>query len=259
MKSKLPADSNDRGLNALDGRVVVVSPHLDDAIMSLGSTIAYAAGAGAKIEVVTVFTDVASSDAPASPWDRQCGFLTEGQAANARREEDSQACSIVGAEPRWLNFGSECYERRGSEDDIWCAVTAAICGADTVLIPGFPLAHSDHAYLTNLLLCKGLNRQRVGLYVEQPYPSELNKAPDSSPVAPALKQIIKGSLPWSRIRTSRTYRRTKARAVRSYRSQLFHLQLRGLGLRRMLWREAVQGGEAIAWLPSFANSIEGFE
>ncbi len=255
MKSSL----NDRTRNQLSGHVIVVSPHLDDAIMSLGSAIADAAEAGAKIEVLTVFTDVASSDAPASHWDRQCGFLTEGQAASARREEDRQACSIVGAEPRWLNFGSECYVRRGSEEDIWSAVTAFIRGAETVLIPGFPLAHSDHAQLSKLLLRKGLNAQRVGLYVEQPYAFEMKKSPGSSAVASTLKPIISGSLAWTHMRTARIYRQAKAQAVRSYRSQLFHLGLRNLGLQRMLWREAVQGGESIAWLPCFANSREGFE
>jgi len=259
MKTNLPVDLIDRARNQLRGRVIVVSPHLDDAIMSLGSTIAHAAEGGAKVEVLTVFTDVASSDAPASHWDRQCGFLTEGWAASARREEDRKACSIVGAEPRWLNFGSECYERHGSDEEIWSAVTSVIRGAETVLIPGFPLVHADHAYLSELLLRKGLNGQRVGLYVEQPYAFEMKKAPGSPAVAAALKPIITGSLAWTHMRTARIYRRAKAQAVRCYRSQLFHLGLRNLGLQRMLWRETVQGGEAIAWLPCFANSMEGFE
>jgi|ERR1700733_6976560 LmbE family N-acetylglucosaminyl deacetylase len=250
-------DLSDPARNQLNGRVIVISPHLDDAIMSLGSTIADAVEGGARVEVLTVFTDVASSDAPASHWDRQCGFLTEGQAASARREEDRQACSIVGAEPCWLNFGSECYERRGSEEDIWSAVTSVIRGAETVLIPGFPLAHADHADLSKLLLRKGVNGQRVGLYVEQPYAFEMKKSPGNSAVAPALKPIVTGSLTWTHIRAPRTYRRAKAQAVRSYRSQLFHLGLRNLGLQRMLWREALQGGEAIAWLPCSSTSIEG--
>jgi LmbE family N-acetylglucosaminyl deacetylase len=247
-QANLPPELDDEVGNQLNGRVVVVSPHLDDAILSLGSTILGAVNAGAKVEVLTVFADVASSDAPASHWDRQCGFLTEGQAANARREEDRRACSILGAEPRWLNFGSECYQRRGSDDDIWAAVTSAIRGADTVLIPGFPLVHSDHAYLTKLLLSKGLNGHRVALYLEQPYAFALKKAPGSSAVAPALELVITRSLAWTHMRTPRKDRRAKARAVRSYRSQLFHLGLRNLGLQRMLWREAAHGGEAIAWL-----------
>jgi LmbE family N-acetylglucosaminyl deacetylase len=256
-KANLAYELEDEAGNQLNGHVIVVSPHLDDAIMSLGSTIVGAVNAGAKVEVLTVFADVASSDAPARHWDLQCGFLTEGQAANARREEDRRACSILGAEPRWLNFGSECYERRGSDDDIWAAVTSAIRGADTVLIPGFPLAHSDHAYLTKILLSKGLNGQRAALYLEQPYAFALKKAPGNSAVATALEPAITRPLMWTHMRTSRKYRQAKARAVRSYRSQLFHLGLRNLGLQRMLWREAAHGGEAIAWLPYFESSNLG--
>jgi LmbE family N-acetylglucosaminyl deacetylase len=247
-KANLPRDLKDETDNQLTGRVIVVSPHLDDAIMSLGSTIVGAVNAGAKVEILTVFADVASSHAPASQWDRQCGFLTEGQAANARREEDRRACAILGAEPSWLNFGSECYERRGTDNDIWAAVTSYIRGADTVLIPGFPLAHADHAYLAKILLTKGLNGQRIALYLEQPYSFAQKKTPSGSAVAPALEPIITRSLAWTHMRTPRKYRRTKAQAVRSYRSQLFHLGLRNLGLQRMLWREAMHGGEAIAWL-----------
>jgi LmbE family N-acetylglucosaminyl deacetylase len=233
----------------LGGRVVVVSPHLDDAVMSLGATMAAAARAGAKVEVLTVFGDLPSSEAAAGPWDRDCGFLTEGQAASARRAEDRRACSTVGAEPHWLNFGCEAYERRGSEDDIWSAVVSVTEGADTVLIPGFPLAHPDHAFLSELLLRRGLNARRTALYVEQPYVFTLKQTPGIGRVPAPLQPVVKGSLTWTRVGPARTHRRTKVRAARSYQSQLRLLGLRNIGLHRMLWSEALQGGEAIAWLP----------
>src|SRR5580700_10851459 len=113
MKSNLTFDFDNSVSDQLSGRVVVVSPHFDDAIMSLGSSISYAAQRGTKIEVLTVFADIPTSETPASLWDRQCGFSTEGEAARARRDEDRQACSTVGAESRWLNFGCESYDRRG--------------------------------------------------------------------------------------------------------------------------------------------------
>ena len=248
MKSNFSIRPYDRGADQLSGRLIVVSPHFDDAIMSLGSTIAHAVQLGAKVEVLTVFADIPSSEAPASSWDRECGFVTEGQAAKARRDEDSRACSIVGAEPRWLDFGCESYERRGNEDDIWAAVTAATSGADSVIVPGFPLAHADHLCLSKLLVCKGLNARRMGLYVEQPYEFYLKKSRRTLTVAPSLKPIIKGSLAWTRIRTASAHRRAKLLAVRCYKSQLRHLGLGNIRLRRMLWHEATQGGEAIAWL-----------
>jgi LmbE family N-acetylglucosaminyl deacetylase len=237
-----------RTADELNGHVVVVSPHFDDAIMSLGSTIAQAVQSGAKVDVLTVFADLPSSDAPASAWDRECGFSTEGQAASVRRDEDRRACSIVGAESRWLNFGSECYERRGSEDDIWHEVAAAVGGADSVIIPGFPLAHADHACLSNLLVRKGLDVQRVGLYVEQPYEFYLKKSQRHLTVAPPLEPLVDRSIAWARTRTARTHHHAKLQAVRCYRSQLRHLGLGTIRLRRMLWREAAQGGETIGWL-----------
>jgi hypothetical protein len=117
-----------------------------------------------------------------------------------------------------------------------------------VLIPGFPLAHADHASVSNLLLRRGLPGRRIGLYVEQPYAFTRNEAPGRLALAPALEPIIGCSLEWRRIRAGGVHRRTKAHAVRSYRSQLRHLGLRNLGLHRMLWGEVARGGEAIAWL-----------
>jgi len=41
--------------------------------------------------------------------------------------------------------------------------TAAAAGADTVLIPGHPLAQAEHAALGNELLCQDSSRDRLGL------------------------------------------------------------------------------------------------
>ncbi len=248
MNSSLLTGSYDAWRERLRGKVVVVSPHLDDAIMSLGATIAWAIQAGATIEVLTVFAYIPSSAARAGLWDTSCGFVTEGQAAIVRREEDRQACLLLGAQPRWLDFGAEPYERRGSEDDIWAAVQAATQHADLVLIPGFPLVHPDHACLSELLLRKGLTGRRTVLYAEQPYVFTYDKAPSGSAVAPALKSVIAAAPNWTHVRTERAHRQAKLKAVRSYRSQLRHLGLGTIGLHRMLWREAAKGGEAVAWM-----------
>ena len=237
-----PAQSN--ALNA--GRIVVISPHLDDAIMSVGGTIATAVRAGAAVEVLTVFGYGPLSNTPAGPWDSKSGFGTEAEACRVRREEDRKACRIVGATPHWLDFGAEPYERRGSPQEILSAVAAAIAGADCVLIPGFPLVHPDHAELARLLLAGRLN-SRIGLYAEQPYMYwERRKTPPDMR-AHALEDIV-GRLEWTRRRVGREERRLKSRAVRSYRSQLYQLGLSRLGLFRMFWHESSQGGEAMAWL-----------
>jgi len=230
------------------GRIVVVSPHLDDAILSLGATIARAARAGAQVEVLTVFGCGPLSAAPAGLWDTKSGFRTEGEAAQARRREDLRACSLVGATPRWLDFGGEPYARRATRREIQSAVIGALTGADCALIPGFPLTHHDHAELSRLLLNAHLPC-RVGLYAEQPYVFYERKALQPAMHAEAIEQQLMGPLEWTHRRAHNWERRMKMRAIRCYRSQMWQLGLSHVGLYRMMWHERSLGGEAIAWLP----------
>jgi LmbE family N-acetylglucosaminyl deacetylase len=234
------------------GRMVVVSPHLDDAVLSLGATMAHAVEAGAKVEVLTVFACETTSRAPTDSWDRKSGFATEGEAAIQRRIEDRTACSILGVAPRWFDFGAQPYERRASMDEVLSAVAAATDGADTVLIPGFPLAHADHAALSNGLLSRGLNCRRLGLYAEQPYSFDRKATPHGPVSGLPTAALGSGSLTWQRAVAHSRHRRLKLHAVQQYQSQLRSLGLRqtGLGhlrLRLMLWNEARLGGETIAW------------
>ena len=109
------------------------------------------------------------STLPARPWDHGSGFHTAGEASRVRREEDRRACTIVGASPVWLPFGEE-RDNPGVEDDaIWAAIADAVRGADAVLVPGFPLTHSEHEWLARLVLERTPLARRTGLYVEQPY------------------------------------------------------------------------------------------
>jgi LmbE family N-acetylglucosaminyl deacetylase len=221
--------------DGLTGRVVVVSPHLDDAAFSLGAAVAQAARAGADVTVLTVFAGDPESDAPAEWWDRKAGFATLGEAARARREEDRRACEAVGARHEWLPFDDATYEEHHDGDRVWEAVAAAVDGAETVLVPGFPLVHVDHAWLHALLRRRRLpGTARFGLYVEQPYRWRKRKEP------------LPAGLDWRHLRGSFVDRRAKRRAFEAYASQvpLFGIQPR----RRIALYETLQGGEAVAWL-----------
>jgi LmbE family N-acetylglucosaminyl deacetylase len=267
---KLPAKTSHAVDERLLGRVVVVSPHLDDAVLSLGATMAHAVESGARVEVLTVFGCEPASSAPTDEWDRKSGFTTEGDAAKQRRNEDRQACSILGVAPRWFDFGAQPYERHASIEEVGSAVAAATAGADTVLIPGYPLAHADHAALSSELLCRGLKCHTLGLYVEQPYSFDRRATPHGPAEAMPATSVRRETLPWERAAADFTWQRAvagftwqhsaahrrhrylKLQALKQYASQLRSLGLRqpGLGhlrLHRMLWYEARQGGETIAW------------
>src|SRR5918997_1096243 len=131
-------------------RVVVVSPHLDDAALSLGAAIARATRRGTP---VTVLTPLAGDPASTEPdqWARRCGFASAGEAARARREEDRRACAILGAEPEWLPF-----TRNTPDSELAAAIREALAGAETVLVPGDPCDHPSHARVTRLVLAAGL-------------------------------------------------------------------------------------------------------
>lgn len=234
MPAVLPTD-------ALSERIVVVSPHLDDGVLSLGAGIASWVRGGSRVELLTVFACDPASEAQTRGWDARAGFRTEGEAARVRREEDERACAILGATPVWLPFGSVDYERHGDEEAVRAAVASAVDGADAVLLPGSPLSHPDHAWLARVLV-GGVRVRRLGLYAEQPYANRSGSEPDADAwLADALGATIR----FEHVPTSPRDRLAKWRAIRKYRSQLLLL-----GMRRSLRHgpHSVLWGERVAWV-----------
>ena len=207
----------------------MVSPHLDDGVFSLGAAIAHGTRAGTLFEVLTVFGCDPGSQEPANGWDTRGGFATEGAAATARREEDREACQLVGAEPHWLPFRGGGYTPQKDADAIFAAVAEKVSGADAVLIPGFPLQNDDHAWLARLFDERPLPA-RVGRYVEQPYAYTARK-----------EQPLSGE-GWEKSRVTFADRLRKRRAVGRYRSQLALLSFGSRKLNLLVLQD-----EAISW------------
>jgi LmbE family N-acetylglucosaminyl deacetylase len=231
----------------LPARTAIVAPHLDDGVLSLGATIYRSSRAGSYIRVITVFAGDPESDRPASGWDSLPGFATEGEAVRIRREEDAEACGVVGADRLYLRFSEPVYA--GPPD--WVAVSAevneALSDVDVALVPGFPLIHRDHRWLTENLLAHGLEVPRVGLYAEQPYRHQKARFRRVG-VDADLSAFLPEGVDWHRAGTGLEPLRAKHRAVSAYRSQRRWLDLDGSKLGRMLWFEAIRGGEAVAWV-----------
>ena len=222
-------------------RIVVVSPHLDDGVLSLGASIASWARAGATVALLTVLACDPDSEATAGGWDRRGGFATEGQSARARREEDRRACAVIGATPMWLPFGSVDYERHGDEEDVRRAVEDAVAGADVVLLPGFPLSHPDHEWLVRALGAGDVAaRGRLGLYAEQPYTRREGREPQ---VTAWVTGVVGGPSVFAPVRARLRDRIAKWRAIRHYRSQLPLL-----GMRRSVRRGAHRYALAPEWV-----------
>jgi LmbE family N-acetylglucosaminyl deacetylase len=89
-------------------RNIYLQPHFDDAVLSCGGTIALQRGTGTKSLVITAFGGL-PKDNVLSPFATQTltrwGLSLDPCAAvERRREEDTAALEVVGADTLWLNF-----------------------------------------------------------------------------------------------------------------------------------------------------------
>lgn len=152
--------------------MVIVSPHLDDAVFSCGHFMATHPGC----TVITVFAGIPSAHMPAPDWDTHCGFRSAREAVLARREEDQEALSLLQATPIWLDFLDSQYDQPVPEGALKEALQTALQALDTalVLLP-LGLFHSDHL-LTHQVALQAIAAAQAGsrsstvrLYEEVPY------------------------------------------------------------------------------------------
>src|SRR6476646_10592538 len=111
MSENPPSDMRDWGLAApgeLD-HIVVISPHLDDAVLGCSYLMARHPG----VTVVTVFTGRPDEyPVPMERWDALCGFVPGDEVHVARRAEDAAALAVLDASPVWLGFVEHSYLER---------------------------------------------------------------------------------------------------------------------------------------------------
>jgi LmbE family N-acetylglucosaminyl deacetylase len=218
--------------------IAVLSPHLDDGVLSLGASIAQATQSGHRVTVVTVFAGDPESTASPGRWDRRAGFVNAGEATRVRRAEDARACKLLGAETVWLDFADGDYEEERNDNAIWAAIDSAVQQADAVLLPGRPLIHPDHAWLTTLVLARHAAGPSLGAYAELPYDAWKS-------IRPLQSEQPFTRLPWIIPEATLGTRLLKWRATRAYESQLRWLG-RGREYHRALLRTRI-GNERVAW------------
>ncbi len=132
-------------------RLVVISPHLDDAALSCAGLLIARPGC----VVATVYTGVPEDTGMQTDWDRRCGFANAGQAMRARAGEDRRAMEYVRAERVTLDFVDGQYvpcadvELPALTERLLRLVTCE--RPDGVLIP-LGLLHHDHVRVSDAAL-----------------------------------------------------------------------------------------------------------
>jgi LmbE family N-acetylglucosaminyl deacetylase len=126
-------------------RIVVVSPHFDDAVMGTGYVLAGHPGT----TVVTIFggRPPAYPD-PASEWDALGGFRAGDDVVALRREEDTAALAVLDALPHWLEFSDHQYLDRDSAYTVEVVAPVLretlVALAPTAVFVPFGLGNPDH-------------------------------------------------------------------------------------------------------------------
>lgn len=130
-------------------RLLVISPHLDDAVFACGGLLAKHPGS----TVVTVFAGVPQNSHGLTEWDATCGFLSAREAVRMRRREDETALALVHAKALWLDFADAQYRETPPGADVTRALRSVLeqTPCDTVLFP-LGLYHSDHVLVHHATL-----------------------------------------------------------------------------------------------------------
>ena len=108
-------------------RIVVVSPHSDDGVLSLGASMARWARAGTAVGAA----DRARARSRLVRGDGRVGSTRRVRDRGRGRSRPARGGSrvrarILGVTPSWLPFGSVDFERHGDDADVWAAVRSAV-------------------------------------------------------------------------------------------------------------------------------------
>jgi LmbE family N-acetylglucosaminyl deacetylase len=151
---------------AFAGRVVVLSPHLDDAVLSAWSVLRRPR----ELQVVNVCSGLPRGDL-LSPWDRLTGATDSRTRMLERLREDRVALARAERDATSLGFPEAQYRHGPLERDALCeALERIMDGAAQVWAPAGIGGHDDHVQIRDatLELAAG-GRPELKLYADLPY------------------------------------------------------------------------------------------
>ncbi len=127
-------------------RLLVISPHLDDVVLSCGALLL--AHPGAVVTTLFAASPPAYSD-PLNEHDTACGFQPGDDTMAIRRAEDEHALRALEATPRWLRWCQNSHVERtdplAAPDGAVDAIVAVIDDVrPSCVVAPLGLSHVDH-------------------------------------------------------------------------------------------------------------------
>src|SRR5215218_6107335 len=122
----------------MDSRTVVLSPHLDDAVLSCWHVLE-----GGDATVLNVFAGVPEPDTTGW-WDRLTGAEDSAARVHERRREDAEALALVGVSSVMLDLLDEQYRRNGDAPAVADTLADHLRDADAVYAPLGLFLSADH-------------------------------------------------------------------------------------------------------------------
>jgi LmbE family N-acetylglucosaminyl deacetylase len=146
--------------------VAVLSPHLDDAVLSCWHLLTQPQ----EVMVVNVFAGVPSSGGALAWWDELTGATDSEQRVHERVEEDREALALAGRIPVNLSFLDDQY--RASEQPIApvaARISELLSPGARVYAPAGLGGHADHELVRSAALELRGRGFEVSLYAELPH------------------------------------------------------------------------------------------
>jgi LmbE family N-acetylglucosaminyl deacetylase len=212
------------------GPIVVLSPHLDDAVFSCWHVLA----SSQDVAAINVFAAVPPAGANVPPWDRMTGAEDSSARMRARLEEDRAALAIAGRAAEQLDFLESQY-RDGAPEGLLAALEPRLPRGARMLAPAAIGGHSDHVLVRDAALALATEGRTVSLYADIPYATEFGwpawmtgREPDPFEDIDAYwSQFVPEVYEPQPVELGEDQQRAKARAMRSYRSQFAMLEAQG--------------------------------
>ncbi|MFL6106624.1 MAG: PIG-L deacetylase family protein [Marmoricola sp.] len=145
---------------------VILSPHLDDAVLSCWHLLS---GPG-DVAVINVFAGSPPAGSGTSWWDRISGATDSAVRMEERRAEDGEAFAIAGRSATHLDFLDEQYEPADQSVERLVSTLRDLIDADTVVYAPAALGeHGDHEKVRAAALELAASGHTVRLYADHPH------------------------------------------------------------------------------------------